>query len=136
MAWLKEILEENRRTVASWPEGKREVGMSGFVDKKSYDQLMDDRNERIDENAQLKAELEQARADYEAASHLAAITSQSWKARGAELVQAKAREARLLEALKSIGQIRFLLGNDPRLNPAYEMGAIAQRALEEAAHDG
>lgn len=50
----------------------------------------------------------------------------------AELAQAKAREARLLEALKSIGQIRFLLGNDPRLNPAYEMGAIAEQALEEA----
>lgn len=27
MAWLKEILDENRRTVASWPEWKREAGM-------------------------------------------------------------------------------------------------------------
>ena len=31
--------------------------MSGFVDKKSYDQLMDDRNQRIDENTQLKARI-------------------------------------------------------------------------------
>lgn len=49
-----------------------------------------------------------------------------------KLAQATAREARLRASLESIAKIRFLLGNDPRLNPAYEMGAIAQRALEEA----
>ena len=44
--------------------------------------------------------------------------------------------ARLREALNSIVRIRFLLGNDPRLNPAYEMGNIAQSALaKEVTHD-
>ena len=130
MSWLKEILEENRRTVASWPEWKREVGMRSEAE--IYSKVLEKAYKLEAENAQLKAELEQARADYEAASHLAAITSQSWKARGAELAQAKAREARLLASLEGIAKIRFLLGNDPKLNPAYEMGDIAQRAVEEA----
>lgn len=44
--------------------------------------------------------------------------------------------ARLREALTSIAKIRFLLGNDPRLNPAYEMGDLAQVALtKESARD-
>lgn len=38
---------------------------------------------------------------------------------------------RLREALQSIVKIRFLLGNDPKLNPAYEMGDIAQQALTQ-----
>jgi len=48
-----------------------------------------------------------------------------------QLDKAKQREARLREALRSIVKVRFLLGNDPRLNPAYEMGDIAGKALKE-----
>lgn len=38
------------------------------------------------------------------------------------------REA--VDAMTKIQKIGFLLGNDPRLNPAYEMRAIAQQFLE------
>lgn len=40
------------------------------------------------------------------------------------------QNAALRETLESIVKIRFLLGNDPKLNPAYEMGEIAQQALK------
>lgn len=48
-----------------------------------------------------------------------------------ELRKAEAVNQALREALQAIVKIRFLLGNDPKLNPAYEMGDIAQQALKE-----
>jgi hypothetical protein len=42
-----------------------------------------------------------------------------------------AERDRLREALEVIYKIRFLLGNDPKLNPAYEMGDLAERAIRK-----
>lgn len=66
------------------------------------------------ENAQLKAELEQARADYEAASHLAAITSQSWKACEAELAQARYLRENAESALNTHMEIHARVVNELR----------------------
>lgn len=63
------------------------------------------------ENAQLKANIE--KANEELCDFMGAID-------------------KLKAALEGIVKIRFLLGNDPKLNPAYEMGDIAQQALKEA----
>lgn len=42
MGWLKEILEENRRTVASWPTWKRKGGMMNDEDEDMNDEDMND----------------------------------------------------------------------------------------------
>ena len=54
MGWLKDILTENRRTVASWPGWKRRAGM---IDDNTF---MKSHTDLRAENAQLKAELAQA----------------------------------------------------------------------------
>lgn len=80
------------------------------------------------ETARLKAELDQAK-------HREQQIREHEFQRGYDEAEAAhaAREARLREALDSIKKIRFLLGNDPKLRPAYEMGDIAQHALAETA---
>lgn len=173
MAWLKEILDENRRTVASWPEWKRGVGMMVQLSENDDDEV---RQLKLI-NAQLKADnthykkaldivhliVEHDDADFSCCSQDIKAEAEEYgldtllklkeknadlldnlsRCKGNELAvevaqlkadveQAKAREARLLASLEGIAKIRFLLGNDPRLNPAYEMGDIAQRAVEEA----
>lgn len=88
--------------------------------------MTDDQQELESENARLMAELAQAQqAEQQIREHEFQ--------RGYHEAEAKhaAREARLREALKCIVKIRFLLGNDPRLNPAYEMGDIALQAIKE-----
>ncbi len=57
MGWLKDILQENRRVVNSWPEWKRRAGMSEPTGR----ELVESNYSRLEvENAQLKAELAQA----------------------------------------------------------------------------
>ncbi len=54
MGWLKAILTENRRTVASWPEWKRRVGMS---EPELNDIWAESAIKLRAENARLKAKL-------------------------------------------------------------------------------
>ncbi len=68
MGWLKDILQENRRVVNSWPEWKRRVGMS--FNKSYIDQMKvmgalpyDTRLEQ--ENAQLKARVHELDGELE-----------------------------------------------------------------------
>ena len=58
MGWLKDILEENRCVVESWPEWKREVGMRSEAE--IYSTVLEKAYKLESENAQLKAELAQA----------------------------------------------------------------------------
>lgn len=53
------------------------------------------------------------------------------KMNGIELTSLIKENQALREKLRAIVKIRFLLGNDPKLNPAYEMADIAQQALKE-----
>lgn len=102
-----------------------------FVPEEEYQQLEA-------ENAQLKAEVNQlngllrqagwGQGEIDSAAHAVETIAHLKE----KLAQATAREARLLASLEGIAKIRFLLGNDPKLNPAYEMGDLARRAVEEA----
>lgn len=71
------------------------------------------------------------------AHYLALISSAAYTQAYIERVldhdaEQRAEIERLQEALEAIVKIRFLLGNDPKLNPAYEMGDIAKQAMRES----
>lgn len=107
--WLQAVLEENRRVVAGWPQWKRGAGMSDEMSE--AETLVAEVGRLRAENAKLKANREKANE---------------------ELCDLMGAIDKLKAALEGIVKIRFLLGNDPKLNPAYEMGDIAQQALKEA----
>lgn len=141
MGWLKDILQENRRVVNSWPQWKRRAEMSDEMSET----LVAEVGRLRAENAQLKAALELVTA-----SRDTVLERMDWQGKWgrwcaklqdenntlkAELAQTKQREARLREALTEL--YALVRGECPRLlnedsGGDAELACKIDTALEEA----
>lgn len=132
MAWLKETLDENRRTVAAWSEWKRRAGVSEDTTEDIISELLSEilqeARRRQAENARLKAELAQCQMKLREQ-----INRCAYHAHKDELAQAmqsfKRRETAFVDALKGILE----LGRKDLSNPKYDAYfEEAKRVIEEA----